>query len=89
MEGGLAIAIPLELRGLALAHARHGSLPWARLLEPVIPLARVGFPAHPYLVAALSANATLSRYAPRIIKVLYGCRRRICVQADLVCWANY
>lgn len=61
MEGGLAIAVPLELRGLALAHARHGSLPWARLLEPVIPLARHGFPAHPYLVAALSANATLSR----------------------------
>ena len=64
MEGGLAIAVPLELRGLALAHARHGRLPWVRLVEPVIPLARHGFPAHPYLVAAMSSNMTLSRQAP-------------------------
>ena len=61
VEGGLAIAVPLELRGLALAHARHGSLPWATLLDPIIPLARDGFPAHPYLVTALSSNMTLSK----------------------------
>jgi len=59
VTGGLAIAVPLELRGLALAHVRHGSLPWARLVTPVLPYARDGFPAHPYLVAALSSNVTL------------------------------
>ncbi len=59
--GGLAIAVPLELRGLALAHSRHGSLSWARLVAPVVPYARDGFPAHPYLVAALASPITLGR----------------------------
>lgn len=49
VNGGLAIAVPLELKGLWLAHQRHGSLAWADLVTPVIPLAQDGFPLHPYL----------------------------------------
>lgn len=57
VTGGLAVAVPLELKGLHLAHSRHGRLPWSQLVEPCIPLAEHGFPAHPYLVAALAGSS--------------------------------
>lgn len=53
LHGGLAVAVPLELKGLWLAHQRHGNLPWRDLVAPVIPLARDGFPLHPYLARTL------------------------------------
>lgn len=53
VKGGLAVAIPLELQGLYLAHNRHGSMPWSEVVRPVIYIAEKGFPAHPYLIEAL------------------------------------
>ncbi|KAL4550318.1 hypothetical protein Ndes2526B_g08473 [Nannochloris sp. 'desiccata'] len=59
LVGGLAAAVPLELRGLHLAHSRHGVLPWSSLVEPSAIVAELGFEAHPYLVSALEmANFT-------------------------------
>jgi len=59
LRGGQAIAVPLELQGLYLAHTRHGLLRWAEVLSPAIELAENGFPVHPYLISALQ-NANFS-----------------------------
>jgi gamma-glutamyltranspeptidase len=48
-KGGLAIAVLGELRGLELAHARHGALDWAVLVEPAMRLARDGVPITKHL----------------------------------------
>lgn len=45
--GGRAAGVPGNVRMLALAHSKHGKLPWARLFEPAIRLARDGFTLTP------------------------------------------
>lgn len=40
--GALSIAVPGELRGLELAHARFGSLRWSDVVQPVVELAERG-----------------------------------------------
>ena len=57
-QGGLAVGVPGELRGLELAHARHGRLPWAKVVEPVIKLAEKGVPVNPNLAAEIQIVAT-------------------------------
>lgn len=42
-SGGRAAGVPGNLRMMALAHARYGKLPWARLFKPAIRLASKGF----------------------------------------------
>lgn len=64
--GGKSVGVPGNLRMLALAHREHGKLPWAKLFEPAIRLARQGFKITPRLhnsldkyraTGALSAEA--------------------------------
>ena len=41
--GPLAAGVPGTVRGLGLAHAKYGKLPWADLVQPAVKLARDGF----------------------------------------------
>jgi gamma-glutamyltranspeptidase len=56
--GGLAVAVPGELRGLELAHARHGKLPWADVVKPAEKLAREGIPISQHLARDIKSAAT-------------------------------
>jgi gamma-glutamyltranspeptidase/glutathione hydrolase len=57
--GHLAAGVPGTVHGLARAHEEHGTLPWERLVEPAIRLAREGFPVGPALAASLQKKRPL------------------------------
>ncbi|MBU6498442.1 MAG: gamma-glutamyltransferase [Rhodospirillales bacterium] len=60
VTGPLSISVPGALAGLAALHAAHGRLPWARLAEPAIGLAREGFAAtHGFVHFAADNEARL------------------------------
>ena len=53
-----AVAVPGTAAGLALAHKRHGKLPWADLVEPARKLAAEGFEVPYHLARSLSMEST-------------------------------
>lgn len=61
--GGRSVGTPGVVAMLALAHREHGRLPWARLFEPAVALARDGFPVSPRLHALLLADPHLRQDA--------------------------
>ena len=69
--GAGSCAVPGAVAGLEAAHERYGSLPWSRLLEPAIDLAREGVeltPQQAYLHAILDL---ILRHAPEG-RAIYG-----------------
>lgn len=56
VPGGRSVGVPGALRGMALAHRQAGRLPWARLFQPAIKLARDGWTLSPRFVNMLARN---------------------------------
>src|SRR5437660_9047742 len=61
LVGYKAIGVPGTVAGLALAHKRHGKLPWADVVEPARKLAADGFPVSQYVVRSLTNKRTMER----------------------------
>ncbi len=58
---GRSVGVPGAVRMLEAAHRQHGSLPWARLLEPAIALAEQGFKVSPRLHTLLQTDPHLKK----------------------------
>jgi gamma-glutamyltranspeptidase/glutathione hydrolase len=71
LRGGLAVAVPGEVRGLALAVERYGRLTLARVLEPAIRLAEEGFPVGDHLAAQIRAHAREISQRPALAAVFF------------------
>lgn len=53
--GGLAVAVPGELKGYYEAHKKYGKLPWKEIVDPIVKLCREGH--------------IVSRYLEKVLKV--------------------
>jgi gamma-glutamyltranspeptidase / glutathione hydrolase len=62
--GGKSVGVPGNFRLMELAHERHGRLPWARLFEPAIRLARGGFAITPRLREMLQGHSEIAGLTP-------------------------
>ena len=60
----LLVGTPGTVRGLALAHARYGKLPWKRLVEPAVRLADEGFEMDADLADALNGALAKAQRFP-------------------------
>jgi gamma-glutamyltranspeptidase/glutathione hydrolase len=60
----LSVGVPGTVAGLQRAWKEHGSLPWKRLLEPAVALARDGFPVNDALARSLKNELLVMRKYP-------------------------
>ena len=67
----LLVGTPGTVRGLAFAHARYGTLPWKRLVEPAVRLATGGFVIDADLAKALNDALAKAGAFPEFRRV-YG-----------------
>lgn len=65
-SGGLAIAVPGEVAGLAEAQRRFGNLSLAKVMAPAIALARDGVPVGAHLAKTIADNVATLRRSPKL-----------------------
>jgi len=71
VNGGLAIAVPGELRGLEVLHSRHGILNWADVVQPAMDLAENGFEVTGHLAHDIANHgARFAEKFPNLGKLL-------------------
>ncbi|PHH64796.1 hypothetical protein CDD81_3862 [Ophiocordyceps australis] len=63
LVGGLAVAVPGEVRGLEYIHNKYGVLPWKTVLQGAIHVARDGFQVSSDLVRSLQKSVGAVRHS--------------------------
>lgn len=71
MKSGLSVGVPGNIALAAKAHAAHGKLPWARLFEPAVALAREGFRINPRLREALVSTKSRAAWSETARRLYY------------------
>ena len=64
-----AVATPGTVRGLAMAHARFGTVPWPKLIQPAITLAAQGFAVDARLAITLNEILAEAKAFPEFQRV--------------------
>ena len=70
-EGHKVVGVPGTVRGLALAHAKYGKLPWRELVLPAVALAQDGFAVDAVLADGLNKMVKATDEFPEFRRV-YG-----------------
>ncbi len=71
VPGGTSAGVPGNLSLAAKAHARHGKLPWAKLFEPAIRLARDGWTVTPRFASFLEFARGSAAFVPDGASLFY------------------
>lgn len=85
LEGGLAVAVPGELKGMWELHQKYGKLPWKDLFEPNIELCRKGHLVNGYFGESLQNREAQLMAEPSLREVFINPEtNRAWVNGDLV-----
>lgn len=68
-KGGLAVAVPGELRGYEAAWQKYGRLPWAELVQPTIDLCLTGHLVTPFFAKFLKSQEAKIMASPTLKEI--------------------
>ncbi|XP_055526698.1 glutathione hydrolase 1 proenzyme-like isoform X6 [Wyeomyia smithii] len=69
VEGGLAVAVPGEIKGYWMVHQKYGQLEWKTLIQPTIDLCRRGHLVTDYLARILKVRQNQINSIPSLREV--------------------
>lgn len=81
---GRTALVPGFMAGVQATHRRFGNLPWAKLFEPAIYLARTGIPVDGYLHATINNNAYVLSRLPATKRIFTGTDGRFYRRGDIL-----
>lgn len=82
--GGGAIAVPGNVRGFALIHARYGKVAWGSIVAPAERLAATGMPVSRATARQLAANASVIEASPELKRIFSNRQGAVAGELDVV-----